>query len=675
MFLKKIILRNFRQFYGEQEIEFSSDPEKNVTLIHAGNGVGKTTLMNAFLWCFYKDLTQKFDYKDNLVSNQAVEEGDNVVSVDVFFQHDNLDYLIKRKIDNITNDEFFTATVIENGNYKQLDNPVTFVTSVVPVEMSEYFFFDGEYAESFSRIKNKSNVKKAVETMLGCNIAIQATRDLEAIKKDHERQIAALSKGKQSQTFQSQIDKLELENNEKDDELIQIDEQLEVAEFTCNEIDSKLRNSETAKEIQSIRASHEESKKRAEDNKIKIMTKKINWINNSSIGLLSNKVITQCSNLIKDENIKGKIPSIIAETFVNDILENNVCICNRHFNKGTTEEKAIKSLLAEAGNTIMNDRLLAVNSRMKLLKNTKNSANSEFRDISGQLMLLNEEINDLEIKIKECSTKLLGCDVTEIAERERARQGTLKEIQTIVEKKTLLRKEYDDNKLEIDRLKVFRNKLLVHNEKAKGLQNKVKLLDATINQIKIELDEYRETSRKIIIEKVNNILDKTTRRNYFAHIDESFKLDLFHEESKLSVGASSGENQLLSLAFIASLVNFAFDRLKENINLLKPGTMAPLMLDSPFGQLDSSYRKSTAKFLPELAGQVVLLVSNTQGDDDVIAALGDKIGSEYVLISEVQDTQGDRPSDIIQLHGNEIACSLYECEKNKTKIQKIARGK
>ena len=40
MFLKKITLTNFRQFYGTQELLIAGDLEKNVTLIHAENGVG-----------------------------------------------------------------------------------------------------------------------------------------------------------------------------------------------------------------------------------------------------------------------------------------------------------------------------------------------------------------------------------------------------------------------------------------------------------------------------------------------------------------------------------------------------------------------------------------------------------------------------------------------------------
>ena len=53
MILERIVLENFRQFKGRQEIVFSDLRERNVTVVHAENGFGKTTLLNAILWALY----------------------------------------------------------------------------------------------------------------------------------------------------------------------------------------------------------------------------------------------------------------------------------------------------------------------------------------------------------------------------------------------------------------------------------------------------------------------------------------------------------------------------------------------------------------------------------------------------------------------------------------------
>jgi len=58
MKLQRIKLSNFRQFYGTQTLEIAGHTDKNVTLVHAENGVGKTTLLNSILWCFYGEVTR-----------------------------------------------------------------------------------------------------------------------------------------------------------------------------------------------------------------------------------------------------------------------------------------------------------------------------------------------------------------------------------------------------------------------------------------------------------------------------------------------------------------------------------------------------------------------------------------------------------------------------------------
>ncbi|WP_204310755.1 hypothetical protein, partial [Escherichia coli] len=67
----------------------------------------------------------------------------------------------------------------------------------------------------------------------------------------------------------------------------------------------------------------------------------------------------------------------------------------------------------------------------------------------------------------------------------------------------------------------------------------------------------------------------------------------------------------MSLAFTAALVAFAKSRVGMEDAILTPGTVAPLVLDAPIGHLDKSYRRATAEFLPEMAGQVVLLLSSS----------------------------------------------------------------
>ena len=54
MLIKSLKMQNFRQFKEITAVDFSCDPEQNVTIILGDNTFGKTTLLQAFNWCFYE---------------------------------------------------------------------------------------------------------------------------------------------------------------------------------------------------------------------------------------------------------------------------------------------------------------------------------------------------------------------------------------------------------------------------------------------------------------------------------------------------------------------------------------------------------------------------------------------------------------------------------------------
>lgn len=155
MEISRIRLKNFRQFYGDQAIKLAKKGKKNVTLIHAENGVGKTTLLNSVLWAFFGDTTKKFEQKDQIVNFEARKEGENSASVEILFSHEDNEYLAVRThsvtAGGYNKSRFEIMKVGENGALgAPLPNPDAFMNTVIPAAMAPYFFFDGEQAETFS---------------------------------------------------------------------------------------------------------------------------------------------------------------------------------------------------------------------------------------------------------------------------------------------------------------------------------------------------------------------------------------------------------------------------------------------------------------------------------------------------------------------------------------------
>ena len=98
MKLLRLRMLNFRQFYGNSEIEFSKEAEINeahVIVIFGENGRGKTGIFRAIIFCLFneKKLLQDGDIpvsEIQLINNQALLENEaNIVDsfVELKFSH------------------------------------------------------------------------------------------------------------------------------------------------------------------------------------------------------------------------------------------------------------------------------------------------------------------------------------------------------------------------------------------------------------------------------------------------------------------------------------------------------------------------------------------------------------------------------------------------------------
>ena len=145
MLIKSLKLKNFRQFKGDININFSYDPQKNVTIILGDNTYGKTTLLQAFNWCFYK--TVNFDHNPKFLLNYELSEemlngSTNIVSVEIVIIHENTEYGIIRKQEyKKINGKTVLANEIplkvwyknEKGNQLSLDDsPETWINDILP---------------------------------------------------------------------------------------------------------------------------------------------------------------------------------------------------------------------------------------------------------------------------------------------------------------------------------------------------------------------------------------------------------------------------------------------------------------------------------------------------------------------------------------------------------------
>lgn len=671
MILEEIRLSDFRCFYGDTFIRFSEHPEKNVTIIYAENGVGKTTLLNALLWCFYGETTARFEKREDIVNYDAKKEGRTVASVEVLFEHNGRRYIAKRfaNIANSTGRDFIVAR-IDDGSQITLDSPDTFINTVIPRDMASHFLFDGEHAEIFLGEKNRNSIKSAVRDILGCSLIETAIDDLQAVSNQFRRQIPTTKATQHIDELNSKIDAISSQIETAKASVVKLKEKREQTEQQIQDIDEKLRNTSAAKELQRSRDHLATQLARAQKRQREHEDEVYKWLGENGRFIVSKRITEETFSFLDEKEHRGRIPSPYNEEFVKDILEAEECICGAKLEPGSPESKKVASLLQKAANQVMRDRVSKVRARLSTLKTERAKAPTRLTKAKKQLADANEEVSTAEAQLAEISQKLQGINFDDIAQREQRRQELRNELRDIDQKIGALETNASNSEREMSRLEDQITQLARQDQQTAVYAKRRNLCESIKGKLEVQLREEEEQARRVLRAGIKRILKATTRKVLNLRMTDDYLISLVNADGT-ALPKSSGENQLLGLAFTAALVEFAKIRKNAQDYRLLPGTIAPLVLDSPFGQLDEAYRATTAEFIPKMAQQVVLLVSKSQGSEDVLNSLKDHLGAEYLLVRHNKEPQGERKAESRYFKGEEFRTAVFDSNFDGTEIVEI----
>src|SRR5690554_384766 len=675
MLLRKITLNNFRQFYGEQEIEFSVDPVKNITLIHAENGVGKTAFLNSLLWCLFEVTTDNFNNKNEILNSQAKKEGKKSYSVSVEFEEDDEIFLVQRGVSIDGSPQFRVFQQVEGSFTPIRQDPAIFINSIVPKDIARYFFFQGEGIGSMTTRKGGDEVRNSVREILGFKVAEFALKDLRNVRDEYRKEAAKADKSGQLNKIETDLINVERLVQEDTEKLKKLKDEIVYYQGKIENYDKQVseNNHEVVKQKHSRRLQLESLLKKAESNLADAMRRKSSLIKDFGTFAFSKKIRSESLDFIDNLELEGKIPAPFNESLVRDILKNHACICGACIEPGTEAFKNINSLLAKAADPELMGRIQKARSLCLSLEASFSSARNSLKDNERRLASSSSDISDYSKQLEILRLELSGVNIGDVANIEKKRKDAMDRLGSANRNIGVVENRLNVNKARINSLKQEKAKFSEFASSVNRFSRLAKSAEEIISIIDAALETSESNINKVLIGKVNKFLARFVRQDYLAKINESFQIFLIDSDEN-KVAESDGQALLLSLTFISALIELAKERKYVKNDILTSGAVAPFVIDAPFGVLDNKYKGNVAASIPDSVNQVIFLLSSSHWEGSVEDNIRAKVGKEYNMVLEVSSEQGQKSEDYISVGGQNLATVRHSAPVERTVIEEVAHG-
>ena len=677
MKINNIILHNFGSYEGTTNFDTRPCDGRNIVLIGGKNGAGKTTLFTAMRLCLYG--YKSMGYKNpnsfynravvKLVNNTAKITKPATAFVTMCVELNNgqgMDsFLLTRKWE-LNESLIETFSVLKNGADLSEDEIADFekyVVSLIPPELFNLYFFDGEkIANFFMDEGSNTRIKDAFLTLCGYDTFDIMRKNFKRIRAGIPTSAPALDEYIVAKDALASAESLYHDLTDRLKACVDAIADCE-ATLDAEEKEYHQKGGITEEEWnQKLYTLKEEEKKRETYN---ALLKK--WANDVIPFIMLRKQILALKAQIENENQALKytyfcevLNSPAVQTLVKDKLAE---IDSAAFADFGTEKEPILNLSFEQNslilaqiNTILSfeqDKVekckkaikRSLNLTAKIRKEIESSSITSVQEYMKRRAQLFEEKSALLVQRVELEQQLVAQkEALTLAEQQ------LGKVQTRLEEE-LKKASINDISARaivmLDKLQeiLYRRQIdKVENcfrKEIRTLMRKTHFIDDIYIDDNFNTHIYR--TEKVSIEKIRKALKTNTEEQllafwgakamqtlykkansnayndmckYFESVDiKSLSLQIEIDKASLS----NGEKQIFIMALYYSLVSLCNHEL-------------PFVIDTPFARIDTEHRHNISKhFFSELKGQVFILSTNEEINSSHVQILKDKIAATYML--------------------------------------------
>lgn len=620
MRIEEIQFENFRK-YVDTGIKFKKDLDKDIHVVIAENGAGKTTFLNAMTWCLYnqepkiKDKDRGLPTLNTEVSNNSEKEFEKAsvtitVSIgrtskliikrsDVFKIHSrHSDYFKDNNRREEWIDQEFSVTEIEGSRsnvYRDKEECDYLVSSFIPEGIKEFFFFDGEQLDNYFLISTA--IKDQVFKLSHIYVLDEMRRRLDAKLRELRKEGNPNSDSDAKLKEYNQQSSFLKSEEERYDLLKETYEKLEKERDTL--MDS-LGNTP------SIKKSEEKRNKKIEEKEVFIDSL------NDKKQALNDNIIKEAPKILARDAFINALKTIeenkddsyiypIEETILNDSINDRTCkVCDRKIDDDLLEilrNKKAKLYLISPEDKIISDHKKYFNN----FSNTKEKYLKTEQSIQKDINTYTDAIISLEKEIKELYETV---ELNKHLKKSIDRRDEL--VRILPDKKSELDSLKNNNislKKKVDKLNEEYLKLLSDEEEYKDILAKIKLCGAALKVINDVKEDMMAKTRKVIEKSTNEKFFNLIRKSQSfgcIKINDEYQVNLYDEEGReASSTASASEVELLALSFILAIHSVSGFESPLVVDTLLARTSGQQRLNVSQSCLDVSEEKQLLLFLLE----------------------------------------------------------------------------
>ena len=604
MKIKSIKLHNFMRYKGDNELFFSTDNEKNVTVVLGDNTFGKTTLAQAFRWGLYETLNDtRYNKKKEVVllNNEAAAELKSgvekvFVEIVVINQEEEIRFMrtatFNRKnvlssdisVKQIGPTELTMQLKDENGIWgdvipnsgKEVKREVNGnvikekyvngcvqdkIDNIFPQSLSNYFFFDGE---RWNDLKSKtSDIKKSIYTILGVSGLIEMMNHLkDGSYNNVEKGFRAKVKGVSGEYTRL---KNEIQNLEKN--IVSYEEQLKDTEKAIGTEERIVESTQkTLNDNRKVEDDQKEYKRLEEDilreekyknsyyaDMVKIMSESSHFFTAS--------LLEDFESLLEKVDLEGRdIPGVTVDT-IDYLIEHEECLCGTKLDIGSKAYDHMVRLRKQVPPEMLGG---AAGKLKATLENWRDSTQDYIANIEEKAELFDMAQDTIDEKNidKDKLEKRMDRKTNLAPVRAQNRQAKTK-LSSLRNKKAELENKIGNAKdTKKSKEKQF-DALAIHDKNNAQIYKSLDYVEELYKQASIMVKHKKQG----ILEDLNEIIELNFQRMFndkekYARLGDDYKVHVFYKELNgiedyEELHLSNGETIAINFVFIVSILELA----------------------------------------------------------------------------------------------------------------------